>query len=475
MNLGVIILDMNTIYAISDYKLFSRKGDNYIVIFPNIPFWIATTELGIKALQSISESHTISEIAYSLFGKADNDVITILGSFFGPLIECNAMYEMSNPPEQLNDILPQKPNKITFLQTMNCNLRCKHCCVSEMSIDSLKSMSLEDAKEALRRSSRIMYEGKKGLSFLGGEPLCGDRFIELLDFAHDLGFEIGLSTNGVLIDDVFAKAAKRNSVNIQISLDGTNKESHEYVRGKGTWEKAINAIDILNKYNVDIQTNLVYHTKNIDQLEEYFDFALEKNINKVRLISLMNMGRAVNNFEIFPLDEFVDRIYLLMKKRPDIIKLLDETSFMGLVMCAKFSQKMISCGAGIITVTISPSGDIYPCLNLYSNEFKISNIFDTDYEEKFYSSTIRKMFHDINISSSNEHCNMCELRYFCGGKCRGETYQELKDIFAPYPQCDSWKRALEKVFWILTEFPELGEDKYQKVVSSSGEYLSLWH
>ena len=43
--------------------------------------------------------------------------------------------------------------------------------------------------------------------------------------------------------------------------------------------------------------------------------------------------------ERVPLDEFVDRMYSLIKRREDIIELLDETSFMGLVMGARFSQK----------------------------------------------------------------------------------------------------------------------------------------
>ena len=51
-------------------------------------------------------------------------------------------------------------------------------------------------------------------------------------------------------------------------------------------------MQILNEYNVDVQTNFVYHRGNIEKIEEYFDFARKYNIKKVRLISLMNMGRA---------------------------------------------------------------------------------------------------------------------------------------------------------------------------------------
>lgn len=86
--------------------------------------------------------------------------------------------------------------------------------------------------------------------------------------------------NGTLVDEAFARMAKKNNINVQISLDGTDRESHEFVRGKGTWDSVISAIRLLNKYCVDIQTNLVYHRGNINKLEEYFDFAINNNIKK---------------------------------------------------------------------------------------------------------------------------------------------------------------------------------------------------
>lgn len=283
-------MEFDTKYKIANYFIFSKKNDNYIVVFPDIPYWIATIELGIVALNEIKEGKTLSEIAIILFKKNTSYEKNILMDFFSPLEKSYILYKEDELIPKNSIFLPQKPNKITFLQTMNCNLKCKHCCVSDMPQNHFKSMNLEKAKEALIRCKDIMHDGNKEVSFLGGEPLCGEKFTDLLDYAYNIGFIIGLSTNGILVDEKFALTAKKNKINVQISLDGPNKESHEFIRGLGTWEKTINSIDLLIKHNVDIQTNLVYHNKNIDLLEEYFDFALNKGIKKVRLISLMNMG-----------------------------------------------------------------------------------------------------------------------------------------------------------------------------------------
>lgn len=469
-------MDRDKEYEISQYNVFSKRNDSYIVIFPAIPFWIAITDEGIKALELLKQGNTVIDIASKVFGKTDTETIELLLQFFKPLEESQVIYARGNKPHVENIKLPDKPNKITFLQTMCCNLRCKHCCVADMPSNRFESMRIEDAKLILLRSKDIMFEGKKSVSFLGGEPLCGENFNELLDYAHEIGFsEIGISTNGILVDDAFAKTARRNGVNVQISLDGANKEMHESIRGKGTWEKTIQAIDILNKYGVDIQTNMVYHSGNIDCIEEYFDFAISKNIKRIRLISLMKMGRAKNELEMISQDVYIQKMCKLLKKRPDLIPYIDDTSFMGMILRGKISQKVISCGAGVITATIAPNGDVFPCLNLYSEEFKMCNLFETNYLEQFKNSKVKERFHNIHIDKMNLNCAKCELRYFCGGMCRGETYQILGNIEDTYPHCKSFRKAFEEILWYLVYNPEIGEEKYQAVMNGTAEYLDFWH
>lgn len=459
-------------FTLEQYEIFSIQGENKIIIFPDVPFWIAVTEQGFSALEEMKKTGNFEKVSLKVLGNGDTESIDKIIQFFKPLLDSNILFKGVKQELPRPDL---KPNKITFLQTMRCNLRCRHCCVANMPANELKSMSLETAKKVLKRCISIMDAGPKGVSFLGGEPLCGEGFLELLGYASDLGFQIGLSTNGLLIDEKFAQLAAEKNINVQISLDGTDKESHEYVRGQNTWENTLKSIKLLKDYGVDMQTNLVYHRGNVDKLEEYFDFALKYKIKKVRLISLMNMGRAVGQMERVPLDEFVDIMHDLIKRRPDIIDILDETSFMGLIMGAKFSQKMVSCGAGVITLTISPDGGIYPCLNLYDEKFKICNVLDDNFEVTFNNSPVKQHFQKLSINNMNEICKACNMKYFCGGRCRGETFQETGDVSSPYPYCDEWKKAMEKIFWILTENSQLGERKYQEIVSKSESYLNFWH
>lgn len=42
--------------VLEDYETFSVRGKNRIVIFPNVPFWIAVTETGFKALEEMRKN-----------------------------------------------------------------------------------------------------------------------------------------------------------------------------------------------------------------------------------------------------------------------------------------------------------------------------------------------------------------------------------------------------------------------------------
>lgn len=236
--------------VLEDYETFSVRGKNRIVIFPNVPFWIAVTETGFKALEEMRKNGDKVKVAQKLYGKSEKEQVEEINKFFLPLEESNVLHSTLKGNVVTNRKV-LKPNKITFLQTMRCNLRCRHCCVADMPNQNLESMSLDKSKKALDRCLLIMDEKEKGLSFLGGEPLCGEKFPELVEYARSLGFKVGLSTNGTLVDEAFARMAKKNNINVQISLDGTDRESHEFVRGKGTWDSVISAIRLLNKYCVE--------------------------------------------------------------------------------------------------------------------------------------------------------------------------------------------------------------------------------
>lgn len=88
---------------------------------------------------------------------------------------------------------------------------------------------------------RLLYSLKKmGVKAInwtgGGEPLVNPNLPRTIEAAHDLGFDQGIFTNGLLLKEDVGKALIGNMTWIRISLDGHDEES--YAKSHGTSRKS---------------------------------------------------------------------------------------------------------------------------------------------------------------------------------------------------------------------------------------------
>ena len=131
-----------------------------------------------------------------------------------------------------------------------CNLECTHCINASGPSDPwLKPMAPEIARNAIREADEL---GVKEIYFTGGEPFLHGEILELLADALAVAPTTVL-TNGTLIDDAMADRlaalARRSlySLEIRVSLDDTDTEKNDRVRGAGTFDKAVHAIQLLHE------------------------------------------------------------------------------------------------------------------------------------------------------------------------------------------------------------------------------------
>ncbi len=143
--------------------------------------------------------------------------------------------------------------------TNKCNLKCKHCYISNKSFSEL---SINQIRVILKE-----FEEIQGLKVLitGGEPLIHSRFKEINEMLPEFSVRKVLFTNGLLLN---RKALKSLNIDeIQISIDGL-KDAHDSLRGKGTFGLSIGSVKRAIDCGFEVSISTMVHPKNVGDFDE---------------------------------------------------------------------------------------------------------------------------------------------------------------------------------------------------------------
>lgn len=166
-----------------------------------------------------------------------------------------------------------------------CNMNCKYCFYKDEAncreTAFCGMMSLSDAEEIIKSAAEYA-SGSCTFLFQGGEPtLAGLDFykgfaeIEKKYAKKGLIFHHSIQTNGLLIDDDWAKFFKKNNYLVGLSLDGPaqiNDLNRVDVSGKGTFNRVMKAADILDRHKAAYNVLSVVTGKNARSAEKIYNF-----------------------------------------------------------------------------------------------------------------------------------------------------------------------------------------------------------
>ncbi len=244
--------------------------------------------------------------------------------------------------------------------TMRCNLRCKGCYAQNYKKEDDLSFELLD---------KIIQEAKEmGAAFftiLGGEPFIREDLFDIYKKHSDAYFQV--YTNGALIDKKIAqKLVGVGNISLQISIEGFEKETDER-RGKGTFEKAIRAMDILKENGAPFGYSVCVTRKNAEVVtsDEFVDLMIEKGA----LIGWYFLYMPVcgdKNIELMPLPEQRNqqriRLNHIRATKPVfVIDFWNDAPYVG------------GCIAGKYYSHITNFGDVEPCIFTHFAQANIKN------------------------------------------------------------------------------------------------------
>lgn len=123
-----------------------------------------------------------------------------------------------------------------------CNIACTHCFISSSPTNRSHGMlTLEQVKERLAEARQL---GVREYYFTGGEPFMNREMIEILGETLKQGPATVL-TNGMLLRPQVCQKLRElfdsstYSLDLRVSLDGFDRESHDRIRGEGVWDRVM--------------------------------------------------------------------------------------------------------------------------------------------------------------------------------------------------------------------------------------------
>lgn len=389
--------------------VIKRRGRKYLFLNPTVPDWTITNFNGAWALRLCNGRRTAKEINSILkwLGCKDNDQEIL--HFFS---------EVSNTKLFLAQEIHPQPSE-TGLRTVHlnlteeCNLRCIYCYAEERSNDSGK-LQFQEYVNLVNDISNI--SPTTNIVFTGGEPLLKDFTLDLAQYTKKMGHHVHLLTNGILINEKNSKAIAEIFDLVKISLDGSTPEIHEFHRGSGTFYKTLAAIDRLAQEGAHVKIAMTVTKINKNDIG-----SMAKKFGPLLSIApLFKAGRAKSNNNLSISGKEYYKALASVKGVNPLSSLCDYLS--------RAKQKRImNCGMGKAEISISDTGDVYPCHLLHLRQFHAGNVRMQPLESIYQNSGKLRFFRELNVLEI-KGCKKCDIRFICGGACRARAFYEKNRI-----------------------------------------------
>jgi len=175
-----------------------------------------------------------------------------------------------------------------------CPLRCGFCMFDDYLESNRVHLNYEIYVSLLCELKEL---GTKSITFTGGgEPLAHPKIGCMIEDALDMGFEIGLVTNGVMLDKIENHIDK--FMFIRVSLDSYTKEMYEEVKGGHYFDKVIKNIKMALTKNKTVGLSYVINDKNNERLDLAQELADELGVAYIQFKPAYINGGTFRDYKL---------------------------------------------------------------------------------------------------------------------------------------------------------------------------------
>ena len=356
----------------------------------------------------------------------------------------------------------------------NCNMRCRYCFYADeldnREIRSYGKMSL-DTMHTIVDKAMEYGDYECTIAFQGGEPtLAGlDFYRDLVAYvtAHEnpkkLKIHYALQTNGYLINEEWAEFLGKNHFLVGVSLDGL-KEIHDRYRldaaGKGTYQRGISAIRLLEKHQVEYNILTVVTAATARNGQKIYNYFKKNHFGYQQYIECLDpIGEepGQHEYSLTPekygefLKSMFDAWYLDMRSGTYVYNRYFENLMM--IMAGQQPESCNMRGVCGKQWVFEADGSVYPCDFYALDQWRLGNIQENSFEEMDEK---RDELGFIQWSMrQQEDCQKC--RWF--GLCRNGCRRNREPVTAEHTNrnyfCKSYQMFFEYAYPRLEEVYQL--------------------
>jgi MoaA/NifB/PqqE/SkfB family radical SAM enzyme len=302
---------------------------------------------------------------------------------------------------------------ILISPTMRCNLNCAGCYAK--SYQKKDDLPFEIMDRVVKEAKEI---GVAFFTILGGEPFLRGDLFSLFEKHSDVYFQV--FTNSTLLNEkVGKKLVEMGNVAIQISLEGFKKDDDKR-RGKGHFEKAMTAMDILSEYGVPFGYSVCVTRENVEEVMS--DQFLGLMTQRGALVGWYFLYMPVcgdRNIDLMPLPEQRK----LMKERRDYIRAHYPILIVDFWNDAPYVGGCISARH---YCHINNFGDVEPCIFTH---FAQSNIKNCSLNEALNC----ELFQELR-SRQPFNKNLFLPCPLIDNPCESRTFLKIPGVYPTHPQ-----------------------------------------
>ena len=305
--------------------------------------------------------------------------------------------------------------------TQACNMRCQYCSIRQSynTYDNIHGLSSDDWKKIIKKLSEL---GVFQIGFTGGEPTLRKDLVELAEYVTQLNCTFNLTTNCWNVSEQLIMDLKNAGMRqCQVSLDSHIPEINDLLRNKGSFDRVIKTVKLMQKHDIIVGIDCVVSNNNIDSIPGFIKWLTEMNVPFITLIKIKQGDLPLEKFKAL-LPEYIKYSKLLEelsnRKNENPCATIDCGSVSNLQYFVRDDEldslPVAGCPVGHTLLSISPNGDMYPCVALSQSEFKIGNALTDDLTEVWNNNPKLQKLRLVKKSVKGK-CQNCDRLDYCRG------------------------------------------------------------